>query len=287
MAEVQAHLSQSAVRGAHHSRLRRLKGTLLAAALLAAVPQVGAALTPTPCDELTPAELSFEVRVDPQVVMVGEPVTLDAEISNRTGGLAGIPTFTLDGANGLLAIEDEEHSYPQVTFVRYRLRATSAGVARLQVQVSYETSIGCRDAPVFTFRFARSGTYLVQVRAADTPTATPTETMPPTPSATPSATSSAPVTPTATSTATVTATPSVTATPTVTPTPAARPCIGDCDRDGVVRVDELLRGVAVALAGSEPASCPAADGDGDRRVSIAELIAAIAAALNGCALTPG
>ncbi len=60
-------------------------------------------------------------------------------------------------------------------------------------------------------------------------------------------------------------------------------CTGDCNSDGAVAIDELVRGVTLALTDGVPAGCTALDADGDGRVVIAELIAAVAAALNGCA----
>jgi len=62
-----------------------------------------------------------------------------------------------------------------------------------------------------------------------------------------------------------------------------RRCAGDCNSDGAVAIDELVRGVTLALTDGVPAGCAALDADGDGRVVIAELIAAVAAALNGCA----
>ncbi len=62
----------------------------------------------------------------------------------------------------------------------------------------------------------------------------------------------------------------------------ASTCAGDCDGDGTVTIDELVGGVALALADTSAATCPALDTTGDDRVTIAELIAAVAAALNGC-----
>jgi hypothetical protein len=261
-------------------------------ALLTAPPLL-AQPTPTPCDEVAPAELAFDVRIEPPVAMVGEAVTVDVSITMVKGELAGIPTFILNGNSGLFEVEREENSYPQVTFVRYHLRAARVGITRLQVRVSYETSSGCRNALVYSYRFASSGSSLAEVRAADTPTATPTETL--TPSATPTVTvtPTPTLTPTASTTPTPTPTPSPSATPTPsrtsTPTPSAtpQPCFGDCDDDGMVRVEELLTGVALALAGDDASSCAALDLDGDGRIAISELIAAIGAALNGCPLQAG
>jgi hypothetical protein len=78
-------------------------------------------------------------------------------------------------------------------------------------------------------------------------------------------------------TASPSATPTITATPAVTPTrPAA---VGDCDGDGTVTVDELVRAVGIALAAQPLSSCAPADRDGDGTVRIDEVIAAINAAL--------
>ena len=52
-----------------------------AAALLATPSSPRAQPTPTACDEIEPAQLAFDVRVDPPVAMVGEPVTVDVTIT--------------------------------------------------------------------------------------------------------------------------------------------------------------------------------------------------------------
>ncbi|MFO1078994.1 MAG: hypothetical protein U1E73_14835, partial [Planctomycetota bacterium] len=64
--------------------------------------------------------------------------------------------------------------------------------------------------------------------------------------------------------------------------PAAALCVGDCDGDGQVRVNELVVGVGIVLSGSSAAECPAADPNGDGEVTIAELIAAVNSLLSGC-----
>ncbi len=64
--------------------------------------------------------------------------------------------------------------------------------------------------------------------------------------------------------------------------PIAQACIGDCDGNGAVTVNELVRGVAVALAIRPLDGCEALDRDDDGTVAIAELIAAVGAALAGC-----
>lgn len=63
----------------------------------------------------------------------------------------------------------------------------------------------------------------------------------------------------------------------------ARPaagCVGDCNLDGLVAVNELVQGVRIALGGAV-AVCRRFDADGNERVEIPELIAAVQAALDG------
>ena len=73
-----------------------------------------------------------------------------------------------------------------------------------------------------------------------------------------------------------------------TPTPTAtfapvEDCIGDCDGDGAVGVDELVRSVRVALGLADLGVCSEVDADGDGRVAIDELVAAVLSSLASCA----
>jgi hypothetical protein len=68
------------------------------------------------------------------------------------------------------------------------------------------------------------------------------------------------------------------AVPTVVPTS----CPGDCDGNGTVAINELIRGVNIALGSTPLDDCPVFDTGGDGAVAINELIAAVNAALNGC-----
>src|SRR3990170_6951971 len=63
-------------------------------------------------------------------------------------------------------------------------------------------------------------------------------------------------------------------------------CIGDCNDNGSVAIDELVKGVEMALVRRSVSDCPALDIDSDGRVAIAELIAAVKAALTGCPQLP-
>ena len=65
-------------------------------------------------------------------------------------------------------------------------------------------------------------------------------------------------------------------------TPVAAQCVGDCNRDAEVTVDELVLGVNIALGTAQLAACPLLDADASQDVTIDELIAAVNSALNGC-----
>lgn len=71
--------------------------------------------------------------------------------------------------------------------------------------------------------------------------------------------------------------------PGATPTSGRQtPCAGDCDGRGVTTIDELVRGVSIALGADSPAGCSAFDLDQDGRVTVDELTQAVVAALQGC-----
>ncbi|MBI3783841.1 MAG: hypothetical protein HY270_10605 [Deltaproteobacteria bacterium] len=59
-------------------------------------------------------------------------------------------------------------------------------------------------------------------------------------------------------------------------------CVGDCDGDGTVTIDEIIRGVDIVLGSQPLSSCSNFDSDRNGTVSIDELIQAINAALGYC-----
>ena len=157
--------------------------------------------------------------------------------------------------------------------------------------------------------FAVHGGFWVAPPPVATPTATATSTAtrtaaPPTPTTTasiaPSATTTRSATPTSsvpavtgTPTRTPTALASPSGTTTVSPTPSPTPtpdsatpppaaCAGDCNADGAVTVDELIKGVNIALGLAAVDTCAAMDTDADGTVAVNELIAAVNRALSGC-----
>jgi hypothetical protein len=68
------------------------------------------------------------------------------------------------------------------------------------------------------------------------------------------------------------------------PTPTVGPpvCVGDCNDDGDVTVDEILTMVNIALGNALVDDCPAADANGDGQVTVDEILTAVNYALNGC-----
>ena len=87
-------------------------------------------------------------------------------------------------------------------------------------------------------------------------------------------------TPTATESPVPTATPRLSPSPTPQQTPGA--CVGDCDGDGSVTVDEVIRGVSIGLGTTAIETCATFDTNADGAVTVDELITAVTRALEGC-----
>ncbi len=64
-----------------------------------------------------------------------------------------------------------------------------------------------------------------------------------------------------------------------TPAPA---CVGDCNGDERVTVDEVLAIVNIALGTVPVSGCEAGDANGDGQVTVDEILTAVNNALNGC-----
>ena len=67
-----------------------------------------------------------------------------------------------------------------------------------------------------------------------------------------------------------------------TPTVVPNRCVADCNGDGTVAVNEVIRGVNIALDNKPLSECPAADANGDGEVTIGELIQAVKDVISGC-----
>jgi pseudomonalisin len=70
--------------------------------------------------------------------------------------------------------------------------------------------------------------------------------------------------------------------PTPTPTPPASVCVGDCNNDQSVNVNEILMLVNIAVGAENLPSCTAADANHDGQITIDEILVAVNNALNGC-----
>src|SRR5262249_51956070 len=80
-------------------------------------------------------------------------------------------------------------------------------------------------------------------------------------------------------------TPTPTPTPTgavPTPTLQASRCIGDCNNDQLVSVDDILAMVNISLGTADISTCTAGDANHDGRITIDEILAAVRTALSGC-----
>jgi len=241
-------------------------GTRAAVALVALAAIAGHAVADivspaTPCENVLPAELEVTLRAEPLDPAVGDLVDLDVEITNTTGGLAGIPLFRLAGAEPLFAIESQENSYPYVEGARYRLRAAQPGLATLSLSVNFETSSGCVDLPLFVFHSTSSAPYPITVSGDSPPV------------------SGSP-------------TPTVTATPPrrrVTATPARRPPSTARATSDPVRCPHALQRLRVAVdiaLGSTAAARRSSDVHRPPDVAINDLVAAANGARARCVAPP-
>ncbi len=71
--------------------------------------------------------------------------------------------------------------------------------------------------------------------------------------------------------------------PPPSPTPTSPvPCVGDCNRNRHVTVDEILSMVSIALGNGPVVNCPSGDVDGDGTIDVSEILAAVNATLRGC-----
>lgn len=63
-------------------------------------------------------------------------------------------------------------------------------------------------------------------------------------------------------------------------------CVADCDENGRVTVDEIVRAVNIALGVQQVASCTSADRDADGSVTVDEILASVQHGLTGCPASP-
>jgi cysteine-rich repeat protein len=63
-------------------------------------------------------------------------------------------------------------------------------------------------------------------------------------------------------------------------------CVGDCNGDGSVNVEEIITMVNIALGNAEMSECEIGDANNDGQITVDEILMAVNNALNGCPLTP-
>ena len=132
--------------------------------------------------------------------------------------------------------------------------------------------------PIFTLTRTPTNTATHTPTRTATPTTTSTSTATNTPTKSPSPTLSPTASATPSPSATVTPTGTVTSTPSPTPTP----CLGDCDGNGEVTVNETIIMVNITLGTMPFSACEAGDADGSGDITINEIVGAVNKALNGC-----
>jgi hypothetical protein len=255
-----------------------------------------------------------ETRVDPSKPAVGDLVTFTFSVyywgsgwfdCGFEGGLwSGFCEFQQDDS----LLDGDERPASDGHTVVVRRRVTGAGVTTVQLQVGATVEYYCyyRDPllgcqPTYSwscFLDASSPPFHLELAEAPSPTPTPsvsatptaTETPSDTPTDTPTGTPTD--TPTDTPTETPTDTPIPTSTPTSTPTETAVPtptvvlCVGDCNGDGSVTVDDILVMVNIALGNASVSACNPGDANDDGQVTVDEILTAVNNALNGCATSP-
>jgi hypothetical protein len=63
---------------------------------------------------------------------------------------------------------------------------------------------------------------------------------------------------------------------------SADTCVGNCNGDDSVTVDEILDMVNIALSNTDISTCTAGNANGDYQVIVDEILTAVNNALNGC-----
>lgn len=262
---------------------------------------------PTSTPTLTPTSTPSETRTATATGTVSQTATLTSSstptpsaTATATRTLASTATVTGTASPTPTASPTGTHSAtvtatasPTATTTRTATatRTATVSVTATPTQTSTPPSTATHSATATnSATSAPDATGTASPTRTDTTTATPTPTSTLPSTATHSATATNTATPDATGTASPTATASLpaagteTTTPTPSPTVTAGPaCTADCNDDGWITIDELIRAIHIALGTESVGTCPSADPDDNGMVTIAELTASVNLALNGCA----
>jgi hypothetical protein len=221
----------------------------------------------TPIPTPTTPALTPLSTLTPTPTVAASPTSTATQTSTTTG----TPTTTPSNSPSATAIPSTQ--IPTLTATPTNTFMTIATSTQTQTATVTPT-------PTLTSNPTAPPTATNTTTTTSTPTIAATQTA--TPTDTPTATATNGQTPTPTETASSSPTTRPTATTTLTPTPTPKPCLGDCNRDKQVTVNELIQMVDIALAPGGMSSCSAGDADGDGMITINEIIAGVNDALNGC-----
>lgn len=240
---------------------------------------------------------------DPTTAQMGDPT-----LTNLAGGVGGM-VFVDDNGDGVQNPDEPGIAGVTVELIdpvantliattvtaadgTYRFSGVTTGQCRVQ-EIDPPGWVGTTPNTIAVFvpvggnAAANFGVQTARKTETPTRTASPSATTTPTPTATPRATKSPNPIGVATDTPTVVSA-SPTSTPVATPTERPHLCIGDCNADGEVSIDELITVVNIGLGTMPFSECPAGDGNDDGDITIDEILRAVNAALHGCGpqLTP-
>jgi hypothetical protein len=236
----------------------------------------------------------FEAYPAPEAAMAGSTLKFNANAASTASAFSGghnLHVLTL--ATDTLALAGPPISTPTVTSTprpsATRTLAATAIPTATSLNTPTRTATGAasatatKPAPTFTrtgtptgplptATRTRSGTAILTATATVGASATATV------GASATATNAGPsATPTSTPTG---PTPTGSVSPSPTPTPP--PCVGDCNGNGVVTVNELIIGVNILLSSQPVSACPAFDSNNTGTVTVEELIQGVNNLLRAC-----
>lgn len=260
----------------------------------------------------SPPVAEFGIAIEPAVPRLGESTRLVFSVAH----LGGIPHYTLLGGSPLLDTSSATPVFPAVGQVVYELPAVLAGTATVRLGVDSEVRGGCPGSEFFYFHYDLSPAFPLTVvdpngvriggriaalpgcqgaRAGATVTLEPGGRM--TTSGADGAFRFDGVSPGSYVVSLPEDCDRVGCVPpqaivvrdtdlSLDLCPRSTACVGDCNLDRRVTIDELITAVDMALASTVDARCAVADIDGSGALQIDELVAAVAAALDGCPPPP-
>ncbi|MEO8602004.1 MAG: hypothetical protein ABI629_05455, partial [bacterium] len=212
------------------------------------------------------------------VAMVDTPVAAGRgkgalAVSDQTDGFCTF-AFAADPLDlrGFATLTNDSGQRTQLVFAAAPAGPSSTATPSPTRTTTPRPTFTATDSPLPTFTATATPSATATATTASSATAVVTDTPASTPTATAAPTGTQSAAPSSTPTAQSTAPPTV---------PPGGACIGDCDGDGTVTIDELVALVNIGL-GAPLAPCAASDRNGDGAIGIDELVVAVNNALNGC-----